>query len=458
MLRMTLFLALLILGGNMNAEANTPANCPDIAFLGYDFPSVQRDWTSDNVQGVAHDANNWFFTTTKYLLKFPVSFDLSTNANFLPKATRPPGVLVVPIPPALQQAGYVHCGDLEQVGGFLFVPVEFTANPGIAVFRAADLKYIGLKKTHQKFSPWVAFNPQDNMLYNSDETISSKKGLYRYKLDLNALRGKNPDVERAITFHDTVYLLEKDGSPLNRALGNYIQGGVFSPWGDLFIVNGRGAESVEAVRGGIHRFGPDRKLISESQNGSGCFNYEYHPNIGQAWEEPEGIDWWDRDVGIKSPGIKGQLHVILIDKLNHFYFKHYAVKAKPAAHRPATEAAASVSPEEASPHAFQAKLTVVGNDKTAVNQDGTAQYSGTCPSTINFQGTISAPKAGEVKYTFVRSDGGRMTARTLKFDKPGTKEVTTSWKLGKSLTGWVAIEIEAPKFRSNRSIFEVNCQ
>jgi len=109
-----------------------------------------------------------------------------------------------------------------------------------------------------------------------------------------------------------------------------MQGGVFTPWGDLYVVNGTHDGSVSPVsgRGGIHLFGTNGRLIAQSTNdsGKGAFDFAYDPGNDQ---EPEGIDCWNRDVGQASPGIRGQLHVMLHQD-NFFtadtlYFKHYEV-------------------------------------------------------------------------------------------------------------------------------------
>jgi hypothetical protein len=41
------------------------------------------------------------------------------------------------------------------------------------------------------------------------------------------------------------------------------------------------------------------------------FNYAYSPG-GGSYDEPEGLTIWDLDDG-RAPGIKGQLHVLLLD-------------------------------------------------------------------------------------------------------------------------------------------------
>jgi hypothetical protein len=303
-------------------QASDPATCPDTVYLG-NYPEDYVDgyrWTEE-LQGVAHDDNHWFFTTKVALYKIPVSFDLSTPIQFTSFQS-------VGIPQELKDLGYDHFGDLDQVGGFLFIPLE-GATPGIAVFRASDLGYIGIKLTTQTKAGWVAYNQHLGLLYTSNDNVSSSDSLYRYTLDLDNLISTN-DVVASITYLDRFHLFEADGGELDPPLGDYMQGGVFTPWGDLYIVSGDQYTDPEDVRGGIHLFGPDGRLIAESQNrsGTGAFNYEYHPGWSR-YEEPEGVDWWNRDIGESSPGITGQLHVILLNNqwptTDRLYFKHYDV-------------------------------------------------------------------------------------------------------------------------------------
>jgi hypothetical protein len=65
--------------------------------------------------------------------------------------------------------------------------------------------------------------------------------------------------------------------------------------------------------------------VQRSTNGSGYFNYEYHTNF-PVKQEPEGLTIWDLD-NDRAPGIKGQLHVLLLNNDwpddDNVYMKHY---------------------------------------------------------------------------------------------------------------------------------------
>jgi hypothetical protein len=129
------------------------------------------------------------------------------------------------------------------------------------------------------------------------------------------------DIAHAFT-HSGEFKLTEGGKDIDPPMSN-MQGAAFTPWGDLYLVNG--LEAVSLDRGGIHLFNSSGELIDESTNGDGTFNFAYRPSI---FEEPEGADWWNREVGPNSPGIGGQLHVILLDNEldeDNIYFKHYSV-------------------------------------------------------------------------------------------------------------------------------------
>lgn len=311
---------------------------PTTTFLG-DYPDDDDDpdWT-DNTQGVAHDKGNWFFTTNneqdtpdgKYLLKFPADFDLATTIDV---DAPPAGVQVVTdaMPQVLKDLEYEHFGDLDQAGGFLFVPIDESDpnNAVIGVFRASDLSFVGYKLTEQSGAAWVAYNRTEGRLYSASSHVDADVGLYRYSVDLDMLAATG-NVDASIKFVDMFPLLETDGSELTQKFDSS-QGGVFTPWGDLYLVNGSGNTDPDdepwLERGGVHVFSPSGRLSSNSENGSGAFNYEYHPTFLDN-EEPQGADWWIRS-GSSSPGIGGQLHVIMLDNdgpsEDDLYFKHYDV-------------------------------------------------------------------------------------------------------------------------------------
>jgi hypothetical protein len=318
-------------------------NCPDTYFLG-DYPNADEalGW-SEEAQGVAHDASNWFITRNKdpWILKIPYGFDLAT---YIDPENPPPEVRVTGLPEDLGQGyhGFDHYGDLEQARGFLFVPVEAGIQQAIAVFRASDLSYVGHVLIDQGWAAWVAYNIHDRLLYSSNTFIDNTDGnrLFRYTVDFDALKRGDKDANghlTAIQYQDRMALYENNGEPLLTPLGftedgtdyAYMQGGVFTPWGDLFLVNGDGENKDASYQhGGIHLFRPDadgklrRQDDSQSEGEGVCFYYEYHPQPVEPRQEPEGIDFWHLD---GAPG--GELHVLLLENYDFsedsVFLKHY---------------------------------------------------------------------------------------------------------------------------------------
>jgi thrombospondin type 3 repeat protein len=340
-------LALILAGGLARPRAaQADPICPDIGYLGNYPQDEELNW-SENIQGVAHDAGHWFFTNTDHLMKVPVDQDLSDGSGVdddNPDWAHPTADLrQVPIPAPLASQGFNHYGDIDQIAGYILAPIE-AQDEGkvvIAAFRASDLglvSWVDVTAVQGDHGGWLAIDPVTHLVYASGNQISSDHPMTRYQLDLAALNqldhdtvAPTDDLAGALSFYTEWFLQEADGSIVTIPF-KQMQGGAFTPWGDLFIINGYFEGDPDEERWGIHLFDPYGKLITESTNGSGNFNFEFHVDDE---EEPEGIDWWDRDdEDPAAPGIGGQLHVVMIDNTNFFsfeespddlYFKHYAV-------------------------------------------------------------------------------------------------------------------------------------
>jgi hypothetical protein len=90
----------------------------------YDYPREKDDtaWVHD-IQGVAHDDRNWFFSNQYRLWKIPVDRDLNGDVGG--------DILNAPIPPDLCMAtgsgicsGWNHFGAIDYHGGQVYVPLE----------------------------------------------------------------------------------------------------------------------------------------------------------------------------------------------------------------------------------------------------------------------------------------------------------------------------------------------
>lgn len=284
------------------------------------------DW-SDNAQGVANDGQHWFFTNRNALFKY--------DANWAPVDGDDAGKLgSVTFPPELAALGINHFGDPDHYRGYVLVPFEGDATTIIAAFSASDLTLVDWVDVHsfQTRAGWVAVDPVEQVLYTSTDRIVAGTPLLRYALDVaNINNGVHGDFLAPAA---PMAILEADGSPVAGQF-IYMQGGVFTPLGDLYLSVGKAGDSPEDTRGGLHLFrrstdGSAFLLVESSVNSSTStgFAYEYHPGSTGLGEEPEGIDWWNRDNATGSP-YAGQLHAILLDNQigdDQIWLKHYRVE------------------------------------------------------------------------------------------------------------------------------------
>ena len=94
--------------------------------------------------------------------------------------------------------------------------------------------------------------------------------------------------------------------------------------------------------------------------------------------------------------------------------------------------------------------------KLAVSPDS---YTGTCPVVLTFRGKITVSEPGNIKFKFFRSDGASSEEKLLSFTEPGQKEITATWTLSGSYSGWMMIKVPSPQvIESERAEFKVICQ
>ena len=303
-------------------------------FLG-DHPSNREtDW-SDNLQGVTHSEDHWFFTQKTQILKFASSTDLTHDADA--------AVARADMPAALEALECDHFGDPDYLlwngHGYIFVPVEGSDGscgdePVLAVFEdhGDTIRFVGSHTLSSQTSArgtaragWCAIDPQTLLLHSSHNHIGEDLPVFRYNIDLDRLA---QGVVRVVPASDLVL---RDGQKLVE-IPEYVQGGCFSPRGHLFVLSGRGGD--DEAQGGIRVFDRNGTLLCRSSNIAMPFRYEYHSGTaitGWVSDEPEGITYWDVDAlptGERPPSIGGQLHAILLDNDvddDDFYFKHYSI-------------------------------------------------------------------------------------------------------------------------------------
>jgi hypothetical protein len=325
-------------GSSARQGVGTPADPPvtcSVTFLN-DHPSQgAMGWTDAN-QGVAHDDGHWFFTNEEQIIKIPVDLDVATEIDPDDSETWPAGVRVRSMPQSLVDAGWEHFGDLDQAHGFLFIPINRVdggpyPHAAIAVFRTADLSYVGVAEFNQDRPSFAAINPTNGLLYMSSWLVDTAHPLRKYKLKFDQIDAG--DVQGGIVLEPDPFTLRDWNDAQITYPFEHTQGAAFTPWGDLYLVNGLEGETVGTYRGGVHLFNAAGTLIGTSLNGGGvAINFVYDPTCSLTsadldCEEPEGADWWNRNAAPSSPHITGQLHVMLNDNdaSDDLYFKHYEV-------------------------------------------------------------------------------------------------------------------------------------
>ena len=286
-----------------------------------EHPSGREVQWAEGVQGVTHDDGNWYITQTRTLWRIPAGVDLDSAARGVP------GVGTVELQGIgdLWRRGYDHFGDPGyykfEGRGYLFVPLEDDrreAPPAVAVFYAENLRYIGYAVLDGlEAAPWCALDPQ-GVLYSSNTTNSG--AVHTFEVDWTTLRSGGKGWLKPA---GRLTLLDESGYPVTI---DTPQGGVISQNGRLLYISAGYCEGSHPSWG-IHVFDlQTRKRIARSGNGSGPFNYEFHPAWRCSGEEPEGMTIWDLDGSSAPPQVAGGLHVLMLDNDigdDEVYFKHY---------------------------------------------------------------------------------------------------------------------------------------
>lgn len=287
---------------NENTEMNGCYHIGNATSLD-DFPFDRSYDFANGLQGVCHDNNNWFFTTSWRNIsgqhgrigKKPVHQNLNDN-NFLAYSN--------PYSPT-----WKHLGDCDVHDGVVYVPLEKgdgnASYNAIGRFNTSNLNYyppieipLGSPQRSGDIFPWIARNPNDGLWYSSKFNATE---LYAYSI-----------VGNDIDYIGSVPLTY----PVHR-----VQGGAFSPSGRLYIstddwVYNYGIRVIEI--GGLFANSSQRAVILD------WIDLDWTP----PGEEIEGITVWDLDQG-QAPGVCGQLHVIMIgvewSSNDDFYFKHVKI-------------------------------------------------------------------------------------------------------------------------------------
>lgn len=275
-----------------------------------DYPDEGEPGWSEEVQGVTHDGENWFFAQNPNdapkLWKFPVGHDLDQDVEGSNPSS---GISNVGLPPSLSE--YIHAGDIDYYDGHIYVPLQFGQPRKIAVYDAQSLDFIAAGDLEANgTAAWCAISPLNGLLYESkfyesDESSSDTTvSVYQRHLKANGL---------TLTYQGEFELFDSNGSKI---ILKRIQGGAFSKNGHLYLVSDSKDDNA-----GIYGF----DMISGRKR--------FYQNISYDWnwpelEELEGITIWDL-ASRGAPSIHGQIHVILLDNDIHdddnIYFLHFRV-------------------------------------------------------------------------------------------------------------------------------------
>ena len=350
--------------------SSTQAICEYQTRVVGDYPKdASPIWAPEGneIQGVAHDEDNWYFVSTGYttvsartfkdcfLWKVPVTQDLShsSGSNLHVHLLEFPSLAT-----ADSVDGFAHWGDPDfyrraDGAGFVIVPVECTANRelpqhAILIFSSNSLKPIGYAalpgqdNNHiQNYSGWCAVRENGDVVSSSNDASR----LFQYSVPWEDLPADSYLGEFAVTWKANIQLKDRSGIPLaGMAILHDMQGGEFTD-GDvrLYLVCGRGKcagqpeDADYYPSDGVHVFETTGWTEVENSvnrlrdvNESGCFNYHYPIGCDGCWGagawSPEGLTIWDLTDG-RAPNIGGKLHIMAFHYQffcdNELTFEHF---------------------------------------------------------------------------------------------------------------------------------------
>ena len=276
------------------------------------FPAGSATRWSEGTQGVAHDADSWYFTSIEteygnpglpYVHKVALR-DVGTDRGRITRAL-----------PSFWDNYYApicrHVGDPAFHGGRLFLPVDDCEDgDGARLFvYNSNLVYLGaylLEGLDQ--ASWVAIDPQ-----------TGRAVVPRNATTLAVFEAPGPlanGITRVLAADYDVALELPPG--MNRF--SWTQGGEFSSSGKLYIVN----ENLERVDGGDDfRFFADPGIFVYQLAGPRAVFDQFIPvpNYDPEWDgtsnrfaELEGITLWDLPVmNVDGGTLRGQIHYVLLE-------------------------------------------------------------------------------------------------------------------------------------------------
>lgn len=320
--------------------------CTEHAYLGNNPDEGNPGW-HEEVQGLAHDGDYWYITQNPAfftlgpimggprLWRIPVTHDLGDGVDCGHGSVSCSRLLDTP----LFKHEYNHYGDPDfyEFGGrgYILVPIENgDEGPGVAVFRADEtLEFLAFTPfPGQTHAGWVAVDPDGLLLSSEGDSVTEFNRFY-VNWSLFQASGEH---DLTLEMRPPILLQDEAGMPLE-LLG--AQGGEYADDGQLlYFSNGYGG--LVQASWGVHVFetrtgsGAEcssvgdpcivARRLERSHDGAGGFAFEFNTSNS---EEPEGLTFWDLDADRRAPGLRGQLHVVLLDNDvftdDDAYVKHY---------------------------------------------------------------------------------------------------------------------------------------
>lgn len=320
--------------------------CTTHTYLGNNPNQGNPGWHQE-VQGLAHDADYWYITQNPALRvspfdnppvltggprlwRVPVSHDLGAGVGCGSGSVSCGDLRLTP----LLGGGYNHYGDPDvyEFGGrgYVLVPIEGGA-AGVAIFRAdATLQFLASAPfPGQTHSSWVAVDAMGRLLSSDFDDVTA---FNRFTLDWATFQASGEQTF-SLQLESVIPVLDEAGAALTL---QGAQGGEYSDdWARFYFAGTHdGIHVFEERAGSAVECAPAAactlaQRVERSHNGPGGFAFEFNDSSSVS-EEPEGLTFWDLDADGRAPGLKGQLHVVLLD--NDFleddaYVKHYRLAA-----------------------------------------------------------------------------------------------------------------------------------
>lgn len=267
-------------------------------------------------QGIAHNKNNWFISSTGtgtmgfkenddwIIWKIPVGEPLDQDFY----NSKNPNVQHIRRSdfPKLDQLNIHHAGDLDHYyynnKGFLMVPMGGPNGPIIVAFNSSTLSYLDyFELNDQKDIGWCAITPSGELVTSNDDADA----ILTYEVDWEKLSNSGILSMKSAKSHKITIQ--------NASILRNVQGGEFSTDGSILYLSS-GVSMTKTNTDGIHVFDTSTwKEVSHSSNPErgefGDFNFSFD-NGSLPPDEPQGLTVWDLDDG-SAPIVRGQLHVLV---------------------------------------------------------------------------------------------------------------------------------------------------